>query len=238
MRVTRRIPVARGMLAKRVEQLDSSNMAVHLAGIYALERTARESPDDHIVITAMLADYIREKVPWLGERTTRPASTPFPFDIQAIITVLCRRRREFERGRDLHLSLVKTDLRNAYMVSGHLEDFIFAGAHMESAQMASAHLERAVFSQAHLEGAWLRRAYLQGAVLDDAHLERADLGYADLTGAHFNNTHLEGTILFDAVGLTAEQLALATVDETTVLPAYLLDTPDDKDTNTPHANAL
>jgi hypothetical protein len=238
MRVTRRIPVARGLLAKRVEQLDSSNMAVHLAGIYALERTARESPDDHVVIMGMLADYIREKVPWLGERTTRPASTPFPFDIQAILTVLCRRRREFERGRDLHLSLVKTDLRNAYMVSGHLEDFIFAGAHIEGAQMASAHLERAVFSHAHIEGAWMRRAYLQGAVLDDAHLERADLSYADLTGAHFNNTHLEGTILSDVVGLTTEQLQHALIDETTVLPDYLLEPNDEKDANTPNGNPV
>jgi len=242
MRVKRRIPIARG-IPDPIDPQESGTMAVHLAGIFTLERTARESREDHIVIMGMLADYIREKAAWIGDRTTQPPITPFPIDLQTVLTVICRRKREYERGKDLNVSLVRTDLRGAYLVSGHLEEVIFSDAHLEGAQLSSARLERAVFTRAHLEGAWLRYANLQGAVFENAHLEGAHLNFADLTGTHFLGTHLEGADLRGAKGLTLEQLQRVFYDETTQLPEEIVEqlTPEEsetKETGSTHAKSI
>jgi uncharacterized protein YjbI with pentapeptide repeats len=85
--------------------------------------------------------------------------------------------------------------------------------------------ERADF-ELDIHGAFVRRTDLSYA-----NLERANLAYADATnaifrGANFKDANLKGTILRgadlrDAKGLTAEQLAEAIIDETTLLPDYI-----------------
>lgn len=79
-----------------------------------------------------------------------------------------------------------------------------------------------------LSGAKVRRTNLSHANLTHANLSHADLTGANLSGANLAGAILKGTILRGAdlsgvVNLTKEQLASAVIDETTVLPAYLLD---------------
>ena len=84
-----------------------------------------------------------------------------------------------------------------------------------------------------IHGAFVRRIGLS-----DADLERANLSYADATnaifrGANFKDAVLKGTILRGAdlraaKNLTREQLAGAIIDETTLLPDYLVDGPVSK----------
>jgi hypothetical protein len=53
---------------KAIAQLgeqDPEKLAVRLGGIYALERIARESKEDHWPIMEMLTAYVRENAPWL-----------------------------------------------------------------------------------------------------------------------------------------------------------------------------
>ena len=77
-----------------------------------------------------------------------------------------------------------------------------------------------------IHGAFVRRADLSYANLERANLAHADATNAIFRGAKFKDTNLKGTILKgadlrDAKGLTAEQLAEAIIDETTLLPDYI-----------------
>jgi uncharacterized protein YjbI with pentapeptide repeats len=77
-----------------------------------------------------------------------------------------------------------------------------------------------------LSGAKVRRTNLSHANLTRANLSHADLTGADLRGANLAGAILTGTILRgadlrDVVNLTKEQLAVAVVDDTTILPSNL-----------------
>jgi uncharacterized protein YjbI with pentapeptide repeats len=77
-----------------------------------------------------------------------------------------------------------------------------------------------------LHGAFMRRTDLSGANLVEANFARADATGANFREADFHRANLEGTILVgaDLTGarnLTAEQLARAVFDESTILPSYI-----------------
>lgn len=77
-----------------------------------------------------------------------------------------------------------------------------------------------------LSGAKVRRTNLSHADLTRANLSHADLTGADLRGANLAGAILMGTILrgadlSDVKNLTKQQLAVAVVDDTTILPADL-----------------
>jgi uncharacterized protein YjbI with pentapeptide repeats len=77
-----------------------------------------------------------------------------------------------------------------------------------------------------LSGAKVRRTNLSRANLTSANLSHADLTGADLRGANMAGTILTRTILRgadlrDVKNLTKEQLAVAVVDDTTILPRDL-----------------
>jgi uncharacterized protein YjbI with pentapeptide repeats len=69
-----------------------------------------------------------------------------------------------------------------------------------------------------LTGVYLYKADLSNAVFDQATLNGAWLAGANLSGTSFIGADLRGANLSGATGLTAEQLALATVDGNTILP--------------------
>lgn len=196
---------------RAIDQLAEERPDVRLGGIYALERIARESENDHGPIMEVLTAYVRERAPWPppvadtaeddvvtdddGPREDGRPST----DVQAVIAVLGRR----ELGRKEHdLDLSGVDLRKARFGKGpdegHFERALFAGAHLERASLYSAHLEEADLYEAHLEGASLQQAHLEGAYLDGAHFEGAYLNGAHLEGAILDEAHLEGAELIAA----------------------------------------
>jgi hypothetical protein len=173
---------------KAIEQLgkldgDKPNIEVRSGGIYALERIALDSPRDHWTIMEVLAAYVRRNAPAPDETSDEMIETHPRTDIQAILTVLGRRRRDKTRERaGQRLDLTATDLRGADLVE----------AHLEWADLSRAHLERALLKRAHFEDASLWRAHLGGAFLWEANLERARLGEAHLEGAILYKANLEG----------------------------------------------
>jgi hypothetical protein len=79
---------------KAVDQLGSQHLDVRLGGIYALERIARDSPDDRATIEEVLTAYVRGHAPW-------PPLLDLP-SLQAIIQFLVefgRRQRSTLRRR-------------------------------------------------------------------------------------------------------------------------------------------
>jgi hypothetical protein len=215
---------------RAIDQLDyKKSLEVRLGGIYALERIARDSERDHWPIMEVLTAYVRQHAAWKEEPQEENQEgqfkPPAP-DIQAILTVLGRRARTFERGKDQRLDLRATDLRGAALAGAHLEGAFLWGANLEKADLPQAdlkgaslfcaHLERTALLQADLKGADLEGAFLWGANLAGAHMEGAFL-----RGAHLEGAHLKAAVLTGAIGLTMQQVESAITDENTKLPDYI-----------------
>lgn len=182
--------------AKAVEQLGSERIAIRFGGIYALEKIARVSPNDHWTVMEILTAYVREHASWKNPEEAPVAAAeikkepPPAKDTQAILTVIMRRDWERDADQNRRLDLSKTDLRNANLSGAHLEKIDLSGAHLEEANLYAAHLEEANLSGAHLQGARLYAAHLQGVNLSEAHLEKMNLSGAHLTGANFSGAYL------------------------------------------------
>ncbi|HEX2222715.1 MAG TPA: pentapeptide repeat-containing protein, partial [Thermoanaerobaculia bacterium] len=152
-------------LTKALEQLGSNDEAVRLGAIYALERIAADSRCDHWPIMETLTAYVRARAPWppmvgaeppAAEGASPTARIP-PTDVQAVLTVIGRRRRGYDaEGR--RLDLRRTDLRRTSLRGADLEGADLGGAHLEWADLREARLKRAELSDASLEGADLTGA--------------------------------------------------------------------------------
>ena len=142
---------------RAIDQLGSEKLAVKLGGIYALERIARDSEKDHWPIMEVLTAYVRENAPRHEEKPEAEEEQEpegVATDIQAILTVIGRRRVEFDPPEQ-NLDLISTNLQ---------------WAHLPGADLSGAHL-----IEAHLPGANLFRADLSGAYLSGANLRGVDL---------------------------------------------------------------
>ncbi len=162
-----------------MELLGDEKLEVRLGGIYALERIARDSPNDQTAVTEVLATYIREHATWNKQEA---APTRLRSDIQAILTVLGR--RTWVSGEDESLDLHATALATAYLPF----------ARLQRAFLYEADLRGAMLYNADLRGAWLWKAHLHNTILEGAHLEGADLTAAEgLTWEQLEQAHLDKT---------------------------------------------
>jgi uncharacterized protein YjbI with pentapeptide repeats len=218
--VTERFTRAIDQLGKR------GSLEVQLGGIYALERIAWDSKEDHGPIMEVLTAYVREHAPLQpaksgsepepGEaRSTPPTQGEVPnrnvvrSDIQAILTVLGRRKIGPDRP-ERPLDLSRTNLQDAVLVKANLQDAHLYGANLQGAhldeanlrdaRLGEANLRDAIFYEADLQGAVLFKANLQGADLRGAkNLERAFLKGANLQGADLRGANLQGANLVEAI---------------------------------------
>lgn len=133
-----------------------------------------------------------------------------PADIQAILTVLARRDRAYERS-DQYLDLSRTTLTGADL----------HGAHLERADLGEAVLSKAYLRGTDLHAALLSSAYLVEAELSGADLVSANLSGADLNGADLREANLSGADISRALYLTQEQVNHAYGNDDTQLPLNL-----------------
>jgi uncharacterized protein YjbI with pentapeptide repeats len=198
-----------------IDQLRSEKLEIRLDGIYTLERIARGSEKDHWQIMEILTTYIQENAPskeaagqtqipqgFQAQRTEQQLSVRRSIkpeaDIQAILTVIGRRKWRYKKGEDQRIDLRGTELHGVTLFGAHLEGAILARAHLEGARLFEAHLEEVDLSEAHLEEAVLIGAHLEKASLIGAHLEEACLAGAHLEGARLSNAHIEEAYLCEA----------------------------------------
>jgi uncharacterized protein YjbI with pentapeptide repeats len=233
----RRVRVAeQGHITERytraIEQLGAisidgkPNLEVRLGAIYALERIAVDSPRDHWNIMEVLTAYVRHNAQlgtnaFFGEDVGSQAAEIGPSaEIQAILTVLGRRRRGRRRERTLHrLNLSDCDLRGARLEWAHLERARFNRTRLEGAHFYHAHLRLARFRHAKLdsanflgaraEGASFYRSVARFAHFNLAYLEGVGFDEVDLTGASFWQARVEGAYFKGCIGLTEEQMKSA-----------------------------
>ena len=142
---------------KAIEQLGQEGddkMAIRLGGIYALERIAKDSEKDHGPVMEVLTAYVREKAAKDGEYALEAAVKPTT-DVQAILTVIGRRKM--------------TDVKNF----GDLLDL--SNTHLAGLFLYDANLSGTDLSGANLHGAILHGTDLSGVILYDTDLSRVSL---------------------------------------------------------------
>jgi uncharacterized protein YjbI with pentapeptide repeats len=210
--------------SKAIEQLGNDHIPVRLGGIYALERIANDSDKDYWQVIEVLTAYIREKSPYppiiknegvvIYKPNGKPVEEqkkdipPVPTDIQAVLTVLTRRRYAFGKGEKYRLDLKRTNLQGAFLVEANLqranleeanlEGASLGGANLQEANLEEANLEDANLVGANLQEANLREANLQGAFLVEANLQGAFLWEANLQRAYLGEMNLQGASLAGA----------------------------------------
>ncbi|PRX12646.1 pentapeptide repeat-containing protein [Actinoplanes italicus] len=169
---------------RAVDHLGATNMDVRIGGIYALERIARNSPDDCDAVTAILSAFVRGHAPWPGSSSAgdvlpvlqQPTLAMRASDVQSAVTVLGR----LHRASSSELPrLTFVDLRRA--------------------RMWGLCFDHALFGVSSLAGARLGDCSLVGADLGDCDLREADLSGADLAGAMLWGADLAGANLNGAV---------------------------------------
>jgi uncharacterized protein YjbI with pentapeptide repeats len=178
------------------------NLEVRLGGIFALERIARKSEEDHWTVMEVLCAYVRENAPLKPgakpeetsgveeeeqETTGKPSLQPPRVDVQAALTVIGRREKRKEPGQ---IDLGGARLQQAHLNRAHLPSAEFGRSDLRGAQLQYANLEWASLWEADLRVAILWGAELRGSNLQEANLRAAILKTADLEGANLREADL------------------------------------------------
>jgi hypothetical protein len=191
---------------RAIDQLGDENLDVRLGGIYALERIARDSPDDQATIAEILTAYIRTHAPWPptlpGQYVATAPIEDVPElqvrapDIQASLTVLGRSgfAEQLQELEDL-VDLREVDLRHASLGNANLERVNLRGANLAGATLFRVNLARAFLLDANLAGAEIIACNLAGAGLGYANLEEALINGTSLSAATLDGANLSGALL-------------------------------------------
>jgi uncharacterized protein YjbI with pentapeptide repeats len=208
---------------RAIDQLGASYVTgekkfeIRLGGIYALERIARESEENHWSVVEILTAYVREdalrkkgtdqRVETIlgnGGGAKRVASSTFPqgasADIQAILTVLGRRGMTYQDGEDHRLDLAHANLHGVVLADANFRGAVLSGSNLQGAKLYKVNLVDALLDEAdlyacNLNYADLQRANLRKARLEKAFLMSAKLQYGKLIGAILSGADLRGADL-------------------------------------------
>ena len=215
-------------ITRAIDQLGSDHLDVRLGGIYALERIARDSPDDRATIGEVLTAYIRGHAPWPPRLDGQPPADAaikdvpglqvWAPDVQASLTVLGRGGFA-EQPRGIigdELDLHEVDLRKAHLLHANLEKVRLDGANLAWALVFNVNLARAHLTHVNLAEAQIMACNLARAELGYTNLEKAEF-VADLSGANLYGANLSGAHL-DRADLKSARLWDAVADGDTKWP--------------------
>ncbi len=198
------------------QMLESDELSVRLAGIYALRELAASDPDEtYLLVLDLLCDFVRENSKArevINEGKSQYA--PLPHDQQKALENVSLLRKTVRRAKQLEQrSNWRPDFRFALFERTDLTSLNLSGANLRGANLANSKLDNANLTDAilrtadlsgitcrwtKLNGANLREADLTDAFFEEAILERANLGFANLNKAVFGQTSLENASLFSA----------------------------------------
>jgi uncharacterized protein YjbI with pentapeptide repeats len=235
--------------SRAVEQLGSDIIEVRLGGIYSLERVAKDSPNDRLVIMEVLTSFIQEKSPLpqkkdsqqkkrqsivefiLAEQMLAPTKEREPekvaTDIQAALTVI-RRRDASNSSKDETIDLSNANLSGANLNKADLSESNLSGAILSGVNLSEANLSKVNLSGAILSGVNFNKAILieanfSGANLSKAILSRANLSGANLRGANLSEAILDGAKFLNRANLYRADLNGADLGAAILDRAYLME---------------
>ncbi|GAB4582648.1 pentapeptide repeat-containing protein [Nocardia sp. IFM 10818] len=172
---------------KAAELLDKEDENTQMAGIFLLERLAKDSPDKDPEIYLVLASFVRTHAPIqqcapVPDDRQPPLTPPH---IQAALTALRRQPVHDDETRFV-------DLRDTCLVNAELEDASLVGAVFSGADLTDAWIPNANLTRAWLSGTNLTVAYLQSTNLTSAWAMGANFSWALLEDVNFSHALLQG----------------------------------------------
>lgn len=196
--ITDRFTKAVEQLGRADEPGKGNNLAIRLGGIYALERIATESRADHWPVMELLTAYVRQRSFYKGkDPKAGQDSFQADADIQAIMTVIGRRKVEYE-SEEQRLNLVGADLRGIKLYHANLNRALLGGVDLRSA----------IFDDVHLEQTWLLSADLSGAYLPNTDFRGADFGgLVNIKGTNLTEADLRGIKHLNCANLNDAQIS-------------------------------
>ncbi len=181
--------------AKAVEMLSSEKMEVRLGALYALERIALDSKEDHPVIFELITSYIRLKSPYEYEEVSLDETyecRDLQHDVQVALTIIGRRNIAFDKDS---MDLSYTNLEAANLVHADLGAVNLQGCALRFAILTDANLKKANLYDCDLRQARLWRTDLRGANVQNVQLSGTDLWGARLKGASVKDHSLSTALL-------------------------------------------
>jgi uncharacterized protein YjbI with pentapeptide repeats len=179
-----------------IEHLGNEKIETRFAAIYALERMARDYPQNHWTIMEILTAFIRENASTHHQNESN-ITEKLPTDIQTALTVIGRRNSQHDLANQ-KLDLRNIDISGADLMEANLSGVIFIGANLQWVNLIGANLSEANLTEANLCGAVLYEANLQKAILPEVNLQEAVLRKVNLSKAVLYEADLQGAILYDA----------------------------------------
>ena len=221
---------------KGAEMLGNGVLAVRLGGIHALQRLAKENPEQyHIQVTELFCAFIRFPTDDKMMASSRVIEEQDGYnqtlrpDVQDAMRFLGSRGQEgirLERREGFKLYLRGANISNLQTVDANLSRAWLTKANLSNAVLIRADLSEARLRRANLSNSRLRNANLYRAFLNSADLSRASLDGANLSNASLNranlssNVSLNGTILSNA-SLHYAYLSYASLDNANLSNASL-----------------
>ena len=161
-----------GQIADRftraIEHLGAQRLELRIVGIYALEKIAKDSSEDHWTVVEVLTAFIRSWARWRDETGQKDRQdTQVSADVQAALTVIGRRAMTYADGEDERLDLHATNLRGASLRDARLEGANLIGAHLEGADLRGAQLEGKMSSvgrPTYMARCWQRQTFAEPAL--------------------------------------------------------------------------
>ena len=211
-----------GLLNERYQQgaemIGSNLLSVRLGGIYALQRLAKEHPEQyHVQTIRLFCAFVRHPTKDDGEENPMRLRE----DVQAIMTAIGSRSEtglDYEKTEDFRLELAVTNLSGARLNGANL-----SGAHLSGVNLAYAYLVESDLSGADLASTNLSYAHLIRANLSDSELPIANLSHTISQGTDFARAQLGGANLSHA-DLVRANLSDANIGTADLSHAKLRDT--------------
>jgi hypothetical protein len=205
---------------RAIDQLGNAELDIRLGGIYALERVARDSKDDHPQVVEVLTAYVREHAPWPPRSRSATIGQPGSETLAGLLEAI-RALERIARGADTpttetpgeqtgseqdEIPQLPTDVQAAMSVLGRRNSSLdrpgarlnLEGTDLRRAGLPKANLHNAILDYSNLESAILKRSNLQEASLVKANLYDAILFRANLQGTNLNGANLEAADLVKA----------------------------------------
>lgn len=200
---------------KGAQMLESSELSVRMAGIYALHDLAISDPDDmYILVLELLAAFVREKsklrkeyVSIIPRRFDHKAYGDFPADLQAALNSIFNirdvvpRAEDIERAAQWRLNLSGANLSNVSLHKANITRTDLSYAKLKNSYLAEVDLENAQLIKTDMRMAFLLRAnltatYLSSAILDNSVFMQTNLSNAGVLGIDFNRLTINGVWAF------------------------------------------
>lgn len=212
-----------GRFEKGTEMMSAGELTARFGGIAALERLAREQPEEyHVQCHNMFCVFVRHRFSAddHDETATLSRVSHCPPEIEAAAKVVGYRlagringvekieqrqnfRIDFSGANLFGIQLNGSDfsmanLDNVQFGASDLTDSNLSRASILYSDLSGAELSNADLSNALLTSAYMSSASLKGANLSDAQLHDADLSGANLEGANLSNSVFQGANLTGA----------------------------------------